>query len=168
MKGLAQLVNRVSHHQTPCTSSIITTISRRQSWKSMVSPNYRSLHLSSEYSLQCLTQHHMQNIGHWEWSFWVGEPAAFSPDHYVHLSWNRRNKDVWHLTPHLGYCSSHISFYPQYSTGLGLKTLKVWLRYENCKVGVGEMDKMCLFACVFFSCSALSFHSHCNSRINVL
>lgn len=41
------------------------------------------------HSLQCLTEHHMQNISQWERRFWVGTPTPFPPDHHVHLSWNR-------------------------------------------------------------------------------
>ncbi len=40
-------------------------------------------------SLQCRTQHCMQNIDYWEWSFRVGQPATFAPHHHVKLSWNR-------------------------------------------------------------------------------
>lgn len=98
MNGWAQLTDTIRPAALlNCfwTSSVLMTIAGLQSWKWMVSgwpPNYLSLHISSEHSLQCLTQHHMHNIGQWEHNSWVGEPAQFSPDHYVHLSWNRHNK----------------------------------------------------------------------------
>lgn len=102
MNGWAQLTDcQDGHHQACCLVELLLNLLNinDNSWATVlkmngfwIAPNYLSLHISSEHSLQCLTQHHMHNIGQWEHSSWVGEPAQFSPDHYVHLSWNRHNK----------------------------------------------------------------------------